>query len=198
MRRSLVHITAVSTNVKPISIICRPQYTVVRLQYNTYWLTCFTYVLCNNFSNHSYTLPLHKLKNNQFIHGISLHLSLNITANDQHGFLFHPQQPEVSYSTYHLLDNLSIAVSTMLCDKPFQVLIKRCLRLATSGTGIQYTQSWITPDIRQSTGLRLGYSETISPEELASEFHTAAAWLSHLYWQTFWANSKTTIKFSPR
>lgn len=43
----------------------------------------------------SYTLPLHKLKNIQVVHTTSLRLSLNTTADVENGFLFHPHKPEI-------------------------------------------------------------------------------------------------------
>ena len=53
-----------------------------------------------------------------------------------------------------LFRHLSITSSTILCEKHFQVSIKRCLRSVTPGTGVWYTWSCIMPHIQQSTGLR--------------------------------------------
>ena len=87
-----------------------------------------------NFSNQSYALPLHRMKNIQFVHTGGVHLSLNITASVQlTSFLIHTG---VSYAIYQQHRRQCFAIS-----------VNQALPYVGHVFGIRYTRSCTTSHI---------------------------------------------------
>jgi len=87
--------------------------------------------------------------------------------------LFYPLRPEVVYATQ------SVALLTVLYDKPFQVLIKHCLRPAMLEMASDTHDS--ATHALYSTGLRSELTEVIKPgplDQWTQEFHTAVTQLT--------------------
>jgi len=123
--------------------------------------------------NQRYILLLHSLKQ----HPAYLH------NQSEFKFNYYSRCSKCPFSFTHAWSfflHLSIASSTMLCDKLCHMSIKRRLTSVTSRTGVRYTWACIMPHIWQSTGLR---SWLFGDQKSGGMNSGVSRWMSLMIWR---------------